>query len=76
MPDAAISGRQLRIRRGLSRVPAASCEIATAPAEPRNDKLEGLPNSQGRNDKLESPLQGPLGSRRNFFSFPLARSMV
>ena len=29
----------LRIRRGLSRVPAASCEIATAPAEPRNDKL-------------------------------------
>ena len=53
-----------------------SCEIATAPAEPRNDKLEGLPNSQGRNDKLESPLQGPLGSRRNFFSFPLIHSVI
>ena len=38
-PDAAISGRQLRIRRRPSHVTAASCEIATAPAEPRNDKL-------------------------------------
>ena len=38
-PDAAISGRQLRIRRRPSHVTAASCEIATAPAEPCNDKL-------------------------------------
>ena len=34
-----VPAAHLRIRRGLSRVPAASCEIATAPAEPRNDKL-------------------------------------
>ena len=38
--------------------------------------LGGLSHPEGRSDKLGSPLQGPLGSRRNFFSFPLARSMV
>ena len=87
VPSSRVIARRAQARRGnLGKAVANSpgafpcsgrcCEIATAPAEPRNDKLEGLPNSQGRNDKLESPLQGPLGSRRNFFSFPLARSMV
>ncbi len=31
-----------------------SCEIATAPAEPRNDKSGGLPHPEGRNDKAGS----------------------
>ena len=31
-----------------------SCEIATAPAEPRNDKSGSLPHPEGRNDKARS----------------------
>ena len=31
-----------------------SCEIATAPAEPRNDKSGSLPHPEGRNDKAGS----------------------
>ena len=34
----AISGRQLRFRRWLSHDSVGSCEIATAPLGPRNDK--------------------------------------
>ena len=38
--DVGISCRQLRFRRWLSYDPTGCCEIATAPAEPRNDKPE------------------------------------
>ena len=38
----AISGRQLRFRRWLSHDSVGSCEIATAPLGPRNDKLGSL----------------------------------
>ena len=41
-PDVAISCRHSRFRRRLFHVPAGCCEIATAPAEPRNDKLESV----------------------------------
>ena len=53
-PDVAISCRHSRFRRRLSHVPAGCCEIATAPAEPRNDKSGGLPHPEGRNDKAGS----------------------
>ena len=46
--------RHLRFRRGLSHVAAGYCEIATAPAETRNDKLGGLLHPEGRSDKLAS----------------------
>ena len=49
-----ISGRQLRIRWRLSHIPGVYCEIATAPAEPRNDKSDSLLHPEGRNDKPES----------------------
>ena len=39
---------------GLSCVPGMYCEIATAPAEPRNDKSDSLLHPEGRNDKPES----------------------
>ena len=51
-----ISGRQLRFRRWLSYDPAEYCEIATAPAEPRNDKSDSLLHPEGRKGKPESAI--------------------
>ena len=87
VPSSRVIARRAQARRGnLGKAVANSpeafpcsgrcCEIATAPAEPRNDKLGGLSHPEGRSDKLGSPLQGPLGSRRNFFSFPLTHSVI
>ena len=39
------------------------CEIATAPAEPRNDKSDSLLHPEGRNDKAESLLLALITSR-------------
>ena len=39
------------------------CEIATAPAEPRNDKSDSLLHPDGRNDKAESLLLALITSR-------------
>ena len=44
----------LTISPGLSCVPGVYCEIAAAPAEPRNDKSGGFPHPEGRNDKSEN----------------------
>ena len=49
-----ISGRQLRFRRWLSCDPTGCCEIAAAPAEPRNDKSDSLLHPEGRKGKPES----------------------
>ena len=49
-----ISCRQLRFRRWLSHDPAGYCEIATAPAEPSNDKSDSLLHPEGRKGKPES----------------------
>ena len=49
-----ISCRQLRFRRWLSYDPTGCCEIATAPAEPRNDKSDSLLYPEGRKGKPES----------------------
>ena len=49
-----ISGRQLRFRRWLSYDPTGYCEIAAAPAEPRNDKSDSLLHPEGRKGKPES----------------------
>ena len=49
-----ISCRQLRFRRWLSYDPTGCCEIATAPAEPRNDKSDSLLHPEGRKGKPES----------------------
>ncbi len=54
--DVGISGRQLRFRRWLSSDLTGCCEIATAPAEPRNDKLGGLFHPEGRNGRSASAL--------------------
>ena len=58
-----ISSRQLRFRRWLSYDPAGYCEIAAAPAEPRNDKSDSLLHPEGRNDKAESLLLALITSR-------------
>ena len=39
------------------------CEIAAAPAEPRNDKSDSLLHPEGRNDKAESLLLALITSR-------------
>ena len=39
---------------GLSCIPGVYCEIATAPAEPRNDKSDSLLHPEGRKGKPES----------------------
>ena len=49
-----ISCRQLRFRRWLSYDPTGYCEIAAAPAEPRNDKSDSLLHPEGRKGKPES----------------------
>ena len=63
--DVAISGRQLRFRRWLSRDSTGYGEIATAPLGPRNDKFGGIaPLNLCRNI---ASLQGghyPQGARR------------
>ena len=48
---------------GLSCVPGVYCEIAAAPAEPRNDKSDSLLHPEGRNDKAESLLLALITSR-------------
>ena len=49
-----ISSRHLRIRWMLSHIPDGYCEIAAAPAEPRNDKSDSLLHPEGRKGKPES----------------------
>ena len=44
----------LTISPGLSCVPGVYCEIAAAPAEPRNDKSDSLLHPEGRKGKPES----------------------
>ena len=53
----------LTISPGLSCVPGVYCEIAAAPAEPRNDKSDSLLHPEGRNDKAESLLLALITSR-------------
>jgi len=47
-------GEAVAISPGLSCVPGVYCEIATAPAEPRNDKSDSLLHPEGRKGKPKS----------------------
>ena len=52
----AISGRQLRFRRWLSHDSVGSCEIATAPLGPRNDKFGSITRSTRVHTNLQLPM--------------------
>ena len=52
----AISGRQLRFRRWLSHDSVGSCEIATAPLGPRNDKIGSITRSTRVHTNLQLPM--------------------
>ena len=54
--DVAISGRQLRFRRWLSHDSVGSCEIATAPLGPRNDKFGSITRSTRVHTNLQLPM--------------------
>ena len=74
--DVGISGRQLRFRRWLSHDPAGYCAIATAPAEPRNDKLGGLLHPEGRSDKLASAFLPCHCGARSALGSPFGRAVT
>ena len=63
-------GEAVALSPGLSCVPGVYCEIAAAPAEPRNDKLGGLLPSEERRDKLGNL---PHSKERNDKAGRLAR---
>ena len=67
----------LTISPGLSCVPGVYCEIAAAPAEPRNDKLGGLFRSKERNDKAgrlaRFSYSSPFSSVLEIASTPMTR---
>ena len=74
--DVAISGRQLRFRRWLSHDSVGSCEIATAPLGPRNDKSVGLaPQNVCRNHRQPARRSPPAkGTLRPFFTKKFEKS--
>ena len=62
-PDAAISSRHLRIRRGLTRVPPDTARLPRLLRSLAMTSQGGFPHPEGRNDKAESLLLALITSR-------------
>ena len=86
-PPSRVIARRAQARRGNLRKAATNLpgafpcsgryrEIATAPAEPRNDKLGGLLHPEGRSDKLASAFLPCHCGARSALGSPFGRAVT